>query len=233
MPPRSSPSAGEKVVPARRPPGDPVRPSAGPRPERLAAPLSPQCQGRRDGNVEGGRRPGPGQAAGGGGERAWPGSLRAVRRLPAIVRRRRRGGRARGGAGAGAEVGRRAGVEGAAGVGAGSRAPAGAKPLPGVRSAQRVWRGRPLRGLGRDVSRTVVWGRCACPPPTKDRSLGGRETRKTESPPPAERRTSAREAFPGEGGGRMRGSHRLRGGQGSADTSASRRARQPSPGPGG
>lgn len=34
------------------------------------------------------QKSGPGEAAGGGGERAWLGSLRAVKRRPAIVRRR-------------------------------------------------------------------------------------------------------------------------------------------------
>ena len=66
----------------------------------------------------------PGETVRGGGERAWPGSLRAVRRLPAIVRRRPDCAEGRA---PGAEVG-----WGSWGVGAGegqvSASPAGREP---------------------------------------------------------------------------------------------------------
>lgn len=64
------------------------------------------------------------EAPSGGGERAWPGSLRAVRWRPAIVGRLRGGRRTRAGAGLGPRLG-----------GGGSSAPVGTEPLGGTAGA--------------------------------------------------------------------------------------------------
>lgn len=125
--------------------------------------------------------PGPARAAGGGGARAWPGSLRAVKRLPAIVRRRP--GCAAGRA-PGAEVGR--GPRWGQGRGQVLAPPAGTQRLHPGRQGPRTRSG--CGGVARfglsEGTLTDAHPGPVCLPPGKDGSLRGRNTLKTEIVPP-------------------------------------------------
>lgn len=139
----------------------------------------------------------PEEAARGGGERAWPGSLRAVRRRPAIVRRRPDCAEGRA---AGAEVGwGSCGGGGGGGRGTGLRFKGRSGPPStrkrGSQGARRVRRGRQLRVLGKDLTDGHLGP--VCLPPTEDRLLRGRETLTTENRV-ARKEKAGREAFPRE-----------------------------------
>lgn len=94
----------------------------------------------------------------------------------------------------------------------------GAPPPPsaGIRDAPRVRRRSPPRALGRDISRTAIWGQCVAPGPQhEDRSLRRRDTLKAVALPSAELpRSFLRGA---EGRGRVREATGV-GRTGSADT---------------
>lgn len=233
MPPRSSPSAGEKVVPATPSTARRPRPTDGGAATTEAgcasfSPVSGAPRREREGWAKA-RAP-----AGGGWGRgarvagipargeAAPGHCEAAARRPGS---RRGGGRAARGGG-GLRGARRGWGQVPVPRPERSRSPRGPGTCSVFGGVARFWLSEGTF-LGQSSGAGVF-----APPPRNIGRLEDARPVKLESPPPAERRTSTREAFPGRGG-RMRGSHRLGGGQGSADTSPSRRARQTSPGTGG
>ena len=136
---------------------------------------------------------GPGEAAGGGGARAWLGSLRAVKRQPAIVRRRP--GCAAGLA-PGAEVGR--GQHWGLG-GGGDRFPLFQPELSRETRGRRGPGGAaesPTSGCQKNI--TVNWGQYVCPP-RKNAVFEDANPLKLKSVLAAKSRTLARETLPGDG----------------------------------
>lgn len=134
---------------------------------------------------------GPGEAAGGGGERAWLGSLRAVKRQPAIVRRRP--GCAAGLA-PGAEVGR--GQRRGLGWGWGQVPAFPARTETRGRGGPGGAAESPASGCQKNI--TVNGGQCVCPP-RKNAGFEDAKPLKLKIMPAAKSRTLAREALPGDG----------------------------------